>query len=155
MDVMGSANNLKPPFFKPIFGLIFIDEAPACNPDIKVTSPVAERLQSSYNLRIFVEVLSYKAFIKLEAPRNSDGFQSIEPMTRDVISLILGIPADSFDLDFAFKVASYIHSGVSRARTHSARTLKSLHSIPLKWYLRRGRFSWRRESYAHSLRFLL
>ncbi len=42
MDVIGSANNLKPPFFKPIFGLIFIDEAPACNPDINVTSPVAE-----------------------------------------------------------------------------------------------------------------
>ncbi len=76
MDVMGSANNLKPPFFKPIFGLIFIDEAPACNPDINVTSPVAERLQLSYSLRIFVEELSYKAFIKVEAPRNSDDFQS-------------------------------------------------------------------------------
>jgi len=106
MDVIGSANNLKPPFFKPIFGLIFIDEAPACNPDINVTSPVAERLQLSYSLRIFVEVLSYKVFSILEAPQNSDGFQSIEPMTRDVISLMLDIPADSFDLDFVFKVTS-------------------------------------------------
>ena len=32
--------------------------------------------------------------------------EEIEPMTRDVISLMLDIPADSFDLDFVFNVTS-------------------------------------------------